>query len=1331
MTNQWNQDGSATIHVGLPKSTQSDAIRFVLNGKNVAERFVRSGCNQNICEDATLTANDGLRTTKNLLAVIAEGGVSARLRFDGAMNTRSTVVLTGHSAGISATGLQAPQAATATATALLPTVTMRTAYTGGWNGAIDAAHPWLIVGSQYFPNVQPSGCGGSGVPSSRYLVIVLDRQTLTEKTNAPQSSPQCFNDAVSLKTYLGTLDSSDLAIAGTTFQHDADANVDFTPIGGSAWTGQPGTTGYPAGMLAIGAGGAARGSAYEGYYTHDPGNQAVLPFAYGTVQEDAYGNYNFQSSEVVEYTVSPNDPGFLTPSKTSAINVSVPTQFPSGNPNITSYTYTPPAGTNGYWLLSLSRYSLNTYPYACAQTGTSTDGHVQYVVQCGTFYPTGSSDPATSDAAYTQLATDLGSINAWQLAFLTTVGQAAYGGSNNSWWNVAGWQGYNQAMNGFAKFSAALDALNGTSRLTQSLLSPASAYTFVTSKGAGGPLNGSAIESTTVLSAQGQTGLIHGILQRNLNGLFLPQQTNQETADTFTLKGGINSPEFKLTEVAMAQPVDWPSTNLTTQLPGTDSISGQLGAYKYFSYVLLKNVYLPSLTGSHLDDLHYFFPSSLNTSINYHYYDPNVILWPGGNPIGPYVLPCSSVNGNTCTVNLLANETVSFTENDFLAMRQQLSTEIHDLTDTLQYMITGSTNMKDIISGGNSNVGLALTGAASTILGSKLVPVPPTTKVTTSWQSIVSMIGGVASLASAIPGLGEVAGIAQLGTDAAKIFGGSSSAIGGVLGMASGAGGITSSTTSSVLPSSFSKFATTVGQLANGSMQSQLSVGFDTMTDSIVSDWGRISTIGPMVMDTNNTTFFAPNQVQQSVAVAALTQAASRNFYLALMPSFYYVHAWRGVWGDSTTPANNIPDMGYLYNSDIPVEYYCNAYYLDPQQNSGTSMAGLGTITPYASVYYPALLGIGQYFGNDRSSTPIDYYVLAGATTGGGSDDPRIQVIDPTLAANLFSTSGLNLPLDEFVHVNGPMAGSTTWIDASTNNPASHQARTTCASHLYEADVSNPEENSSVSATPPLGIITTTTLSVPSSIVAGTGAVLTATITANNARLNVGSVYFLDKGVILSTVPVDNTGTATVTWPSLALGSHALQAKYIANGNYNTSSSSIATVGVYSAAPDLSLSIGAGSLSVPVGHSSSVGIQMTSLYGLSGMVSLSCTGLPANVTCVFNPKTVQILSNGIATSALTLTRAAAIPAGLPLGVNRWTLLLMPISLGLLWSIRRRRSALRGVVLVLLIMLGIGSTTGCSGSSSNTTTQPTEPQTILVSATVGSMSKTIPLVLSLQ
>jgi hypothetical protein len=82
ITSEPTGNGSATIHIGLPPGVETDGIQIVLNGKNVAESFEGSTCGKNTCEDATLTEADGLREEKNVLAVIAKGGVSGRLRFD-------------------------------------------------------------------------------------------------------------------------------------------------------------------------------------------------------------------------------------------------------------------------------------------------------------------------------------------------------------------------------------------------------------------------------------------------------------------------------------------------------------------------------------------------------------------------------------------------------------------------------------------------------------------------------------------------------------------------------------------------------------------------------------------------------------------------------------------------------------------------------------------------------------------------------------------------------------------------------------------------------------------------------------------------------------------------------------------------------------------------------------------------------------------------------------------------------------------------------------------------------------------------------------------------
>jgi hypothetical protein len=1311
--------GSSTIDVKMLKGVQVNTLKATLNGTDISQMFRTVDCDPALCEEATLSVADGVRAGKNVLTAVAkgEGGavVSSRLRFEGSSPTASLSLLPQLKSVNSQLSPRASVSGGIESPFMPPTISLKTAAIGGWGGTFDASSPWFRIGTTGYPSAAPSNCSGG----AKYLAVVLDRQTLVEKTASPESSSQCLANAGALTAYLKTLSSSDLVVVGTVYGQNADAGLDTTPIGGTKYSGSPGTS-YPAGYMAIGVGGASPGTAYEPYYFIAPGYEAVYPFAAGTLQEDSYGNYNFQSSDVVEYAVSPNDPSYLTSNQTSVVSLATPASLANGSSIVTNI-YTPgPAQTNGYWLLLVSRYSLDTEP-GCAQTSASTDGLTAFHAGCGAFYATGSSDAPTSKAAYLALASALNSVNAWQLAFLTTVGQAGYGNI----WQVGGFQSYSSSSNGFMEFSQAVQALNGTPNLTLSTGSTGSAYTLISSPGNGGPLNGAAVESTTALAAQGQSGLVHGILQRNLNGLFLPAQTSQESQALFAVKGGTSSPDFKLTEAALQQPVDWPSSSQTTLLPGADSIAGQIAAYRYMSAVLLEYRYIKGVNGLHNDDIHYFFTGSSNTFINYHTYDPNDMIWPGiPNQIGNYVSPCDSVVPGTGGDDTCVTGYGSFTLYDFTVVKDQLSKEVIDLTNTLQFLVTGSTSMKATITGGNSSVGIALTGAAATILGSKLVPVPPVTMVKTSWQNIVSMIGGIASVASAIPGIGTVAGVIADGSKIASAVSSGASAIGGIADIAGGAGQITSSSTSNALPSSFGKFATTIGELADGSMQGQLSSGFDTTVDSITSDWGRISTIGPMVVDSSNTVFFSPNQVIQNIAVSTLTSAASRSFYIALMPIFNNVQYWPGVSGDSSTPANNVPDMGYFTESSVTGDQTCSAYYLTPKLAKGDPPAGLGTIQPNSSVYYPSSAGTPEYFDKDNSGSPIDFYVIAGSTTGSGSDSPTVQVIDPTLANTLFSAAGLNLPIDEFVTPNGPM--SSVWTNAHDTNPAGHDAPTVCNAALgYGWGASSP-----ISGAPAL-TPTSTRLLAPTSSILGSNVVLSATVMAGTTLVTQGNMFFLDSGVIIGTVPMTSTGTAATTLQDLSLGAHSFQAKYSRVDPYDTSSSAIMPLTVYSNAPDLNLSVSNSTLQVTYGATSSpLTLQVTSLAGLAGTVTLSCSGLPVGMTCTFNPAQVTLTAGSVTTASFTISDTAQ-KAGMLSFEGIGALLLLPFSLLCLTRIRKGARSISALLFLLLISaVYIGSLAGCSGGSADSFKE-TGSKTILVIASTDSVTRSIPVLVNIQ
>jgi hypothetical protein len=57
--------------------------------------------------------------------------------------------------------------------------------------------------------------------------------------------------------------------------------------------------------------------------------------------------------------------------------------------------------------------------------------------------------------------------------------------------------------------------------------------------------------------------------------------------------------------------------------------------------------------------------------------------------------------------------------------------------------------------------------------------------------------------------------------------------------------------------------------------------------------------------------------------------------------------------------------------------------------------------------------------------------------------------------ANLFSTSWLNLPIDEFVHKKEPMSG--VWVDVSQTNPASHRNPTVCNANMFPNASEDPD----------------------------------------------------------------------------------------------------------------------------------------------------------------------------------------------------------------------------------------------------------------------------------
>ena len=1316
---------TARIEITSPAAYLPPEVTVRVNGKEIGSKFISGSCGGAPCLAATVTSYDGLHAGKNVVGALAKlqdgRRASGRIRFDltttSTSNSGAAIKLTArpqmNTLGMQVAGPALAQSVSASVASpfLPPTIAFNTNYAGGYQ----SGSPWLTVGQTQYPTTTPS-CSGTAV----FTAIIFDRATLAEKKSDPEDSPKCLSSSTELNTWLASLPSGDLVILGTNYGSNPSPPFDTSLIGGTSYAATSKLNGY----MIIGATGATPGTAFESYSSQN--GTFGAPSAYGILQEDAAGNYNYLPGEVIRYVVMPNAPAgaFHYGPATSAIQLSATAQQLNDAPSAAYRSYAPPAGTDGFWLLTLNRQTLE--PIADCQVPDVIRGNVSFSNGCGTFYQTNSSThgPAQSQSDYAALATALAAANKdpWQLVFLTTIGNAT----------CCDWKSAVAAAGSIVNFTTSLTALGGTPSLTtypetgwNTTLTPA--YSLVTAASLGNALSGPVAESSTVLlNDHGQTGTIMGTLQRtNTAGVFTPGDVNQVYPQMLIDNGGLDN-QFTTSTVALQQPVTWPALDQSNLLAGADSIAGQINAYRFISYSLLTNKYMVGASGSHLDDLHYFFTGSTATNIDYHYFDPIDLPWPGNTGAG--FTACSSItpgtNGDdTCNYAFSSADMVSFTVNDFMAVKNQTSKEVQDLTNVLVYFLTGSTNLKDVLIGGNASVGVALTGAASTILGSKLGAQAATTSVNISWESILGMMNGVLTIGAGVPGLldlaeplEDLAKVAPKTVQALKYSGAVSNEIAGAAGLASGAGGISTSSTTTPLPSKYAKFSQTIGQLANGALQDQLNSGFDAVVDSITSDWGRIKLIAPRVVNSDDPAFFSPRQDAQTIAIGAATKSASRQFYLGLMPTLYQVHYWHGVGEDTyldptTNIKSNQPDMGY--GSEHNCGETSTAFYLQ-SDGKGSFLP----VAPYVSIAAATVDGSTD-FTQDMGG--IDYYVIASAPSNIGASNESIAVMDTQLAQSLFATSGLALPMQQFVTSNGPMASA--WHDAGKTNDVIGKMSDSSINSGFTTTC-NPTSGQIGSGTSPIPGVsnTTTTLTAPSAATIGSSVTLTATVkTAAGTLAPAGMIYFMEDGTMVATVPLTN-GSASTSVSNLALGVHTVAASYPAEDAYAPSDSGTQPLTVYANDPTFSIKTSQTTLTANTGAgsvSSPINVSVTSSYGASGNVSFACSGLPVGMTCNFKPAQASLADGGTAGTVMTISSTAAGSASL-LGFG----LLLPMGFRLRRS--RRVITFMSAGAVALVLLS-----GCGGDQTNYQRPATGTVTVLVSATLGAVTQSTPVQVTLQ
>jgi Bacterial Ig-like domain (group 3) len=276
---------------------------------------------------------------------------------------------------------------------------------------------------------------------------------------------------------------------------------------------------------------------------------------------------------------------------------------------------------------------------------------------------------------------------------------------------------------------------------------------------------------------------------------------------------------------------------------------------------------------------------------------------------------------------------------------------------------------------------------------------------------------------------------------------------------------------------------------------------------------------------------------------------------------------------------------------------------------------------------------------------------------------------------------------------------------------------------------------------------------IGNNVAPGSPVTLTATVGTNSAGLRpTGTVTFLLGGTPIAgpdnPVVADGTdgsasiqngaftaalGTASLT-TVLPTGQDIITAHYSGDANYTGSTSSPTTVNVQ---PDFLFAPAAPSILIPSpGGSGTVMLTVTGTTGYSGTINFSaasCSGLPRESTCSFNPTSVT--NSG--STRLTISTRGAHSARLE-GPAWWTTSLGVTLAGifLLGGGAKRRSwsrllSLMAVTCLIMIASCGGGNSGGSGGGNVDQGTPVGSSTVTVTATSGTLTHTATLTLTIQ
>ena len=222
--------------------------------------------------------------------------------------------------------------------------------------------------------------------------------------------------------------------------------------------------------------------------------------------------------------------------------------------------------------------------------------------------------------------------------------------------------------------------------------------------------------------------------------------------------------------------------------------------------------------------------------------------------------------------------------------------------------------------------------------------------------------------------------------------------------------------------------------------------------------------------------------------------------------------------------------------------------------------------------------------------------------------------------------------------------------------------------------------------------------------------------------------------------PITNTGLWEIVFGSNRVGdANTLYFAAGINAEKDGLFGSIAVVSPATGSAGFSLQSSVSAVTVTAAQPGSATISLTSANGFTGAVALTCSGLPTHAACSFSSSTVTLAASGTQSVVVSIAETSSPTSPNPYDSGRFTgshtgrmlAFLGPVGLLVLAGFRRRSRAVRALLFLAVVSCFTWAVSGCSSSATPASPGPPVTVQVMINATSGAITQSIPITVTLQ